>query len=937
MKRYKLYDLPVRKDAELLSRRGEMVSRMDISRIMLTDYKMRVKLGRRDRSKLENHSASSGYRDDLSDESSGKRGASGYHSRDSKASKSAKGSETHGRHKPKKKSFNLMGHQKGDKPLVARPPMPAPSFELGKIPQSHLGPLLESWVFLVIFRELMSTTPVVLDEFIEAISDDYERGIPRYISDSFCSLLSILCEESARMIPAIRKQLGLPNGSSKKSTASNTHERYIIDSNGMIFYKSPYGVQRQIEESGLVEVASAYSDDFDGYSSEASRLLSKYSSNYMKLSRDERNVLDNWYNWKITGKAAQGNGSYMKKKSKNKKGSATLKKSSCAGWELALVGFVRDRITIRQWPDKWEFVNNALSSASSEPDGGDTSEKAEGAAPEKQRSAKTYDNLPGDSDSSAAGGINSAYLLRKNIPQAEKDPNKNLSRAIGFGLRERQRNVTYKFNYERATLTKKGDDAFAERSKQRRWLKDAGAILKGCRKVLSDLPVTSRIFLIHFLIGSVMRGKRFGDFMNAHKERRKVLLNKKRATEMERRFVTSVKNSLIEKSLKFGKGRPQGDLEKAGAHDVETPQEQGDTTQRDISSGIPEAEYSNANNPMDQGSPNSGEGDNFVKGRLRKRKPETLKYPELGSSKSLKLDASAAPNSEESDGDSDGLGSPTSYLEKIKGLEKREDDLRGREKVFDYMLVKTASTKCCTTLGRDRYYNRYWWFDEQLGCQSPVATPEEQAPQGQPPKPDTNVWLCGYLFVEVIQDPSTLQPYKSNPTVSSPPACVPDPQAGPKNDSCTTPRNGVANGGSLRVPTDVEPENTASCDTKNVAKYASCNGDTNHVPDGYIHEQQSPGAASPGRNHAPVSNSKLIEDIVKDVPIFKAGSWVFYSDASQVDLLLKWLNPDCSSEAHLLKELQRLKSSIVLRMNKRREYTNSHSQCPDISEIPDTS
>ncbi|KAJ3340263.1 hypothetical protein HDU93_007225 [Gonapodya sp. JEL0774] len=100
-------------------------------------------------------------------------------------------------------------------------------------------------------------------------------------------------------------------------------------------------------------------------------------------------------------------------------------------------------------------------------------------------------------------------------------------------------------------------------------------------------------------------------------------------------------------------------------------------------------------------------------------------------------------------------------VDEKKGLEDRERHNNRREKMVERQMLGWFQVLRARPLGRDRFFNRYWWFDSGFGGgaayflhENPLSRPGKRS-QGSAngdldEKPGTGSWGLGRLVVEVV-------------------------------------------------------------------------------------------------------------------------------------------------------------------------------------------
>ncbi|KND02885.1 uncharacterized protein SPPG_01966 [Spizellomyces punctatus DAOM BR117] len=576
------------------------------------------------------------------------------------------------------------------------PDRPEPSRDFGEIPEHLTTALMEVWTFLAVYGKPLQLYPFTLDEFIKSLSHQAAHPRAVLIHEAFGSLLAVACQEWSNKLDASATHvIPIPDFASIDPTKATPGELFLLD-------------KREAVE--------------------------QYKAVYQALTDDEKAALDQWWKWEpgrwSTGYESQKVNAYGS--GKQGPGAGRLK-----AWEIVLAGVVRDWLQLERFPRKWAIVSHLLGGLRQQEDQVDVTDEQDDIAMEEE-----------DID------INGSATPERNVTPMETD-NDEEDVPRPFGLRKRRRKddedddfVFDKKEEQGSTRSKRRArqpvdtiPANGSRSKTRAAAKakaDAAlAFDRLCQSTESgflSLSCNDRLELLSFLVrdcvgqSSLIRG-----YVDECIEKSFELKKEKREIAKER------KDLLIMRAEFESRDRGDSPLND-GENGVVASALIGASEGQEV---IDDAGNSSSNS-SDEESPRASRSRHTS--RVQKLREEQARREEEDRRRRQEYEQmrrhSRARQKEQ-----------RARAEERKKIEEQERVLARRELTVDYQLRVLTAASRLKPLGRDRYWNRYWWFDPSLGSSFETdannAKSKTRARGGQAQSGQLD-WVSGRLFVEDV-------------------------------------------------------------------------------------------------------------------------------------------------------------------------------------------
>lgn len=268
-------------------------------------------------------------------------------------------------------------------------------------------------------------------------------------------------------------------------------------------------------------------------------------------------------------------------------------------------------------------------------------------------------------------------------------------------------------------------------------------------------------------------------------------------------------------------------------------------------------------------------------------------------------------------------------IEKIKALRISKKDVETKFTEMDCQRVRL--------LGKDRLFNRYWWFENNglpnlhfttEGDEDEEAEAESDDDDEEKEDMTEETYLMGKLWVQGPSSMDLLTNLKLSESEISLIERKLRESTREQDREELNPKNKQSNGD--------KQENTVDLGDGGTLLQVM---DFNKLPDAFIKTAEVFGVKY-SANSISVNEKKIIdrvggipkdEDVTNLLPIQRkfieeapeplvsGDQWRFYDKPEQIDLLIKWLNPWGKRESQLRKELLRVKEGLIASINGRRK------------------
>ncbi|TPX43055.1 hypothetical protein SeMB42_g04877 [Synchytrium endobioticum] len=652
-----------------------------------------------------------------------------------------------------------------DQVPIARP---TPSADFGAVPQACVPDLLVVWSFLSVFGKSLHLSSFSLDDFMNALSYKGSKTSALLI-ETFGCLLHVACVEWAYKIDAAIK-------------ATPQSPTFIIDTTGIMPPEHKVALRFDEEVRPTVEACD---------------------ESYMKLSVDERASLDQWWKW-YPGRWHNGMDGHKPSVAAalaNTKSERSIPNSKrMRAWEVVLAGLIRDWIPHDSLPCKWTLLalllGGAIGSRGGKPPAHSASDEEEVLEP---ACSPSLDGLNDDVESVPDSQVNGSASRKRTADtpdttsHIDSDEEQPVLRKSARQKKPRLREETPELPEPKPTL----NVSLRERRSTRTVTPDTSKHTEPAAppaptpppvaKKPKAPPKAARPLDIDHLLNMTQHGFRcmtveeklavlkalIQDCCMTSTPVRESLENSYRRIaeiKMEKREVSNQLKALgiakrdlkksantaaaAEGSLAFNKTTVALLKQNAGSGDGGVSNQ----NHEDDSSELSDHTLSSAENSSDDDSASVATGSDDQMSRKRKGKARAARKR---SKKISRTSALALTNNESSSKRTNLSTTITNMAEERRRLEEEEEKLVHRQNFLDEELRRQDATTRIRSLGRDRYFNRYWWYDAFTGAMPPGSEPPPPPPpnrghKARPIDPVILEWGAGRLFIEeyAVGDPN---------------------------------------------------------------------------------------------------------------------------------------------------------------------------------------
>jgi hypothetical protein len=568
---------------------------------------------------------------------------------------------------------------------------PEPQYDFGTIAPENVFSLLKVYNYLYINATPLRLYPFIFDDFLQALNCQDPNSNCVLICEIFGALLKFACPE---------------------------FQSKFEPGTGLNPYYKP--LPQKLEDGTWSKL------------SEESAYIENIMTLYNQLSLNEKVAVDQWFKWR----PGQWGEPPKKKKSKNNASTFVTSVRNLKAWQVALYGIIRDWYDV---PDsdkskKWRMLSTLLNPSDSlngESNGHNDVEMesvVESTIADESNQASVEASFEqNDQDDELEIPIESEDELEYSPPASTKKKKRKVeydSEEDELEWSDEEEKVTKKSSTrtsstrsslpttpaKKATPAKpssksKSKSKSTPKSKAKDTGMDFGELCERMEQNFWKLNANERIELLVFLVEEcVLEAEPIRQFQDEHIERTTEYKKEQRDIARQRKQIAT-QIALIDKAS-------------------------GNISQDPVTT----VEVETSNGPNDSDS--DGE---FTEARPRRTRQSMSKKLQQELAKK-KLEQLNIPLNETED--------QKKLREEKQTLEDQDRALERRLNILDYQIRVSQSVCRIKPLGRDRYCNKFWWFDGALGALSldTVAKIRDVPEQEDPFIP--NNFAYGLLFVE---------------------------------------------------------------------------------------------------------------------------------------------------------------------------------------------
>ncbi|KAI9008293.1 hypothetical protein BC832DRAFT_553672 [Gaertneriomyces semiglobifer] len=591
-------------------------------------------------------------------------------------------------------------------------PRPEPSRDFGSCPPDVVLTLIQTWCFLIAYCRPLNLFPFTLDEFQKSLAHGHTHKAV-LMSEAFGALITVTCREWSAVMEIPGKE--------------------------------------PLPTDDVADMLAGYEQS---YEPEMARAMEEYRTIYASYTEEEKAALDQWWKWE-PGKWTSGfesRRSYSLTGSKSQIDAGRLK-----AWELVLAGIIRDRATISALPHKWTILVQLLRlrqgilgmGMALE---GQTSDASHALAESEGRHSRdgtpVYSDEQGEEDDKDGSDreehkqVSSSRKRRRadeseddaDFIMQEKDPAQRLPKSMCKRGRKALDSPPGNTRLTtRAAVKAKEDEALT-----------FARLMHSAEVGFSLLDSAERLEILSFLIHEcVSRSSAIRDYTDECVEQNAELRKEKRDITKQRKDLAAIRADLDSKEPQDLIKEELYAAELVAKHEGESaqPQEKADgnvmeTDGSDNESGKRSRRRSSRNST-----------------RVRKLREEQLRREEQERKKREEQEKARR-------NDKVKQKEVRARAEERRKVDEQDKLLARREAEIEYQLRMTSTASRIRPIGRDRFFNRYWWFDACLGAvveeDSEVAAVKQKA-RGRPSQQGAQMeWVSGRLFVEEVGGPDMM-------------------------------------------------------------------------------------------------------------------------------------------------------------------------------------